>query len=71
MALHESQETYACSHEDDDLDVFFPDGRVDYAGPTAARIAAIYQRELPARELFRKDDPAQRIEGRYVSPAAG
>ncbi|POF29276.1 hypothetical protein [Roseibium marinum] len=71
MVLHGSQETYACGHEDDDLDVFFPDGRVEYAGPTAAKIAAFYQREFPGRTLFRKDDPAQKIIGRYVSPATG
>lgn len=70
MILHGSQETYASKHEDDDLDVFFPDGRVDYAGPTAANIAAFYQKEFPGRTLFRKDDPAQQIEGRYVSPGA-
>jgi len=68
MVLHGSQETYASRHEDDDLDVFFPDGRVEYAGPTAANIAAFYLREFPGRTLFRKDDPAQQIEGRYVSP---
>jgi len=70
MVLHGSQETYASRHEDDDLDVFFPDGRVDYAGPSAARITAFYQREFPGRTLFRKDDPAQQIKSRYVSPGA-
>ena len=70
MVLHGSQETYASQHEDDDLDVFFPDGRVDYAGPTAANIAAFYQKEFPGRTLFRKDDSAQQIKGRYVSPGA-
>ncbi|MHA7772618.1 hypothetical protein [Roseibium sp. M-1] len=70
MVLHGSQETYASKHEDDDLDVFFPDGRVDYAGPTAASITAFYQKEFPGRTLFRKDDPAQQIKGRYVSPGA-
>lgn len=69
MILHGSQETYASRHEDDDLDVFFPDGRVDYAGPSAARIEAFYQREFPGRTLFSKDDPAQQIKGRYISPA--
>ncbi|WP_269582301.1 hypothetical protein [Roseibium sp. Sym1] len=70
MVLHGSQETYASKHEDDDLDVFFPDGRIDYAGPTAAKIEQFYQREFPGRTLFRKDDPAQQVKGRYVSPGA-
>ena len=69
MILHGSQETYASGHEDDDLDVFFPDGRIEYAGPTANDIAAFYRREFPGRAFFGKDDPAQRIEGRYVSPS--
>ena len=68
MILHGSQETYASKHEDDDLDVFFPDGRVEFAGPTAAKIAEFYQRRFPGRSLFRKDDPAQQIRGRYISP---
>ncbi len=69
MVLHGSQETYASRHEDDDLDVFFPDGRVDYAGPTAAKIEEFYQREFPGRTLFRKGDPGQQIRGRYMSPS--
>ncbi|MET1415370.1 hypothetical protein ABVF61_24055 [Roseibium sp. HPY-6] len=71
MILHGSQETYATDHEDDDLDVFFPDGRVDYAGPSAQDIDAFYQREFPGRTFFGKDDPGQDIEGRFVSPASG
>jgi len=70
MILHGSQETYASRHEDDDLDVFFPNGRIEYAGPTATDIRIFYEREFPGRTLFRKDDPAQRIEGRYVTPGA-
>lgn len=68
MILHGSQETYASRHEDDDLDVFFPDGRVEFAGPSAAKIAEFYERNFPGRTLFKKDDPAQKIKGRYVSP---
>ncbi|WP_421982844.1 hypothetical protein [Roseibium sp.] len=68
MILHGSQETYASDHEDDDLDVFFPDGRIEYAGPGANDLAAFYQRHFPGRTLFGSDDPAQAIEGRYVSP---
>lgn len=68
MILHGSQETYASDHEDDDLDIFFPDGRVEYAGPAASDLAAFYQREFPGRSLFGSDDPAQAVEGRYVSP---
>ena len=68
MVLHGSQETYAAGHEDDDLDVFFPDGRIDYAGPSARDIAVFYEREFPGRTLFRKNDPAQQIAGRYMSP---
>jgi hypothetical protein len=70
MVLHGSQETYASKHEDDDLDVFFPNGRVDYAGPKAKDIIEFYQREFPGRTLFRKNDPAQEIKGRYVTPNA-
>ena len=54
--------------EDDDLDVFFPDGRIDYAGPTATDIRAFYEREFPGRTLFRKDDPGQQVRGRYMTP---
>ncbi|WP_422038802.1 hypothetical protein [Roseibium sp.] len=68
MILHGSQETYASDHEDDDLDVFFPDGRIEYAGPSASDLAAFYRRHFPGRTLFGSDDPAQAIEGRYVSP---
>lgn len=68
MILHGSQETYATDHEDDDLDVFFPDGRTEYAGPSASDLAAFYRREFPGRTFFGSDDPAQAIEGRYVSP---
>lgn len=68
MILHGSQETYASDHEDDDLDVFFPDGRIEYAGPSANDLAAFYRREFPGRTFFGKDDPAQAVEGRYVSP---
>ncbi|MDN3719161.1 hypothetical protein QW131_07860 [Roseibium salinum] len=70
MVLHGSQETYASRHEDDDLDVFFPDGRVDYAGPSAASITQFYQREFPGRTLFRKDEAAQQVQGRYISPGS-
>lgn len=69
MVLHGSQETYASKHEDDDLDVFFPNGRVDYAGPKAKDISDFYEREFPGRTLFRKNDPAQQIKGSYVSPS--
>ncbi len=69
MILHGSQETYATDHEDDDLDVFFPDGRIEYAGPTANDIANFYRREFPGRAFFGMDDPAQEIEGRFVSPS--
>ncbi|GAB4522057.1 MAG: hypothetical protein Tsb0019_23750 [Roseibium sp.] len=68
MILHGSQETYASRHEDDDLDVFFPDGRIDYAGPTATDIRAFYEREFPGRTLFRKGDPGQQVRGRYMTP---
>lgn len=68
MILHGSQETYAADHEDDDLDVFFPDGRIEYAGPSANDLAAFYRRHFPGRTLFGSEDPAQAIEGRYVSP---
>ncbi|WP_428670206.1 hypothetical protein, partial [Roseibium sp.] len=70
MVLHGSQETYASEHEDDELDVFFPNGRIAYAGPTAADISEFYQEEFPGRTLFRKDDPAIEIKRRYVSPGA-
>ncbi len=69
MVLHGSQETYASRHEKDDLDVFFPDGRVDYAGPTAEKIEEFYQTEFPGRTLFRKGDPGQQIRGRYMAPS--
>ncbi|QFT32435.1 hypothetical protein K1718_16575 [Roseibium porphyridii] len=68
MVLHGSQETYASEHEDDELDIFFPNGRIAFAGPTGADIAEFYQTEFPGRTLFRKDDPAIEIKRRYVSP---
>lgn len=68
MILHGSQETYASDHAADDLDVFFPDGRIEYAGPAAQNIADFYHKEFPGRTLFVKTDPATRIRNRYVSP---
>ncbi|MGX1497238.1 hypothetical protein ACSSV1_002274 [Labrenzia sp. MBR-25] len=70
MVLHGSQETYATEHKNDDLDIFFPSGRVEYAGPAAADIEAFYKKEFPGRTLFRKNEPALDIEGRYISPGA-
>lgn len=70
MVLHGSQETYATEHKDDDLDIFFPSGRIEYAGPAAADIEAFYKKEFPGRTLFRKDEPALDVKGSYVSPSA-
>lgn len=68
MVLHGAQESYAATHEEDELDVFHPDGRVT-AAENAAEIARLYATVFEGRKLFSDAGTVQIVRGRFVTPA--
>lgn len=65
MVLHGAQESYAATHEEDELDVFHPDGRVTGA-EGAAEIARLYATVFEGRKLFTDAGNGKIVQGRFV-----
>jgi hypothetical protein len=68
MILHGAQEAYASEHDEDELDVFHPDGRITSA-ESAAEIARLYATLFEGRKLFTRGGAVRVVRGKFNTPA--
>lgn len=67
MILHGAQESYSDEHGDEQVDIFYADGTVGYAG-SGDEIAWLYNTTFEGRRLFTRDGPKIVVRGGYMIP---
>lgn len=68
MILHGAQEAYAPTHDEDELDIFHPDGRTVTAAESAAEIARVYATLFDGRKLFTEGGAVRIVRGGFKTP---